>query len=243
MQFRELITEALDKNNTIARYIVKGMGLANWKNISQMSEPNYDFIKNICIDVSQKFDDASDEDKQIIMDKVYSSIHTNKEEPELEENSQMTQSEIKQKILDYVQKNGAILYPLEKAAEDLANSLTSEKKDEACPECGKEPCKCCDDCEKKESTLTEATMNDIPHEIDDPIHILKDMRFELEQTQRNWDLAGVKTEPMDEILSNIDDLIANLYQNGAKMADDELSKDNSEEPKEDEKKDEEKEEK
>jgi hypothetical protein len=34
---------------------------------------------------------------------------------------------------------------------------------------------------------------------------------------------------MDQVLSDIDGLIASLYQNGAKMADDEISKGSSEE--------------
>ena len=80
-----------------------------------------------------------------------------------------------------------------------------------------------------ESVMKEAVMNDIPHEIDDQIHTLKDMRFELEQTKKNWNIAGVETQPMDQILKDIDGLIASLYHNGAVMADDELTKETSNE--------------
>ena len=152
-----------------------------------------------------------------------------------DENKPLSQSELKQKIIDYVKANGAVFYPLEDAAEKLAQELanvTESEKEEKCPCCGESPCKCGPDCEcgcdKKES-ITEAVMNDIPHEIDDQIHTLKDMRFELEQTKKNWNIAGVDTQPMDKVLSDIDGLIASLYQNGAKMADDEISKGSSEE--------------
>jgi len=114
-------------------------------------------------------------------------------------------------------------------------------------ECG------CDDpncpCHQKEESLVEATMNDLPHEIDEPIHALKDIRFDLEQTEKNWDLAGIETEPLDDILANIDDLVAKIYKNGAKLADEQLdaaseeSEEKAEEPAEEEKSEEEVEEK
>jgi len=260
--FRELVTEALDKNNTIARSIVNKMDHANWKNISEMDEANYNFIKNICSGISQRFDEADDEDKQAIMDKVYSYIHTAKEEPELEENSPMSQSEIKQKILDYVKEHGAILYPLEKAAEDLAKTLSNEeskeekdnveesKKDKSfvntlkndiikslgsvgtllggplLGSAGKATEHFLKDADEDENSniLSEATMSDIPHEIDDQIHTLKDMRFDIEETEKNWDLAGMDTKPMDNIKNSINDLIEIMYQNGAELADQEIAK-------------------
>lgn len=206
--FRNLVTEALDKNNTIARSIVNRMDHANWKNISEMDEANYNFIKNICSGISQRFDEADDEDKQVIMDKVYSSIHTAKEQPELEESPELDRSEIAKRIIDYVSKNGAILYPLETKADELANAILPEESSE----------------EVSESTLTEATMADIPHEIDDQIHTLKDMRFDVEETQKNWDLAGMDTKPMDDITSEINNLISVMYQKGAELADQEIAK-------------------
>ena len=214
--FRKLVTEALDKNNTIARSIVNRMDHANWKNISEMDEANYNFIKNICSGISQRFDEASDEDKQIIMDKVYSSIHTAKEQPELEESPELDRSEIAKRIIDYVSKNGAILYPLETKADELANAILPDSESKEDSEEDSE--------EVSESTLTEATMADIPHEIDDQIHTLKDMRFDVEETQKNWNLAGMDTKPMDDITSEINNLISVMYQKGAELADQEIAK-------------------
>ena len=66
--------------------------------------------------------------------------------------------------------------------------------------------------------LKEATMSDIPHEIDDQIHKLKDMRFELEETQKNWKLAGMDTNPLSDIISEINKLIEVMYSKGANLA-------------------------
>lgn len=95
----------------------------------------------------------------------------------------------------------------------------SDLEGEKSCECGCEgECHC-----HEESALSEATMNDLPHEIDDEIHSLKDIRFDLDQTKLNWDLSGIDTTPLDDILANVDNLVANMYQNGAKMADAELA--------------------
>lgn len=66
--------------------------------------------------------------------------------------------------------------------------------------------------------LKEATMSDIPHEIDDQIHKLKDMRFELEETEKNWKLAGMDTNPLSDIISEINKLIEVMYAKGANLA-------------------------
>lgn len=214
--FRKLVTEALDKNNTIARSIVNRMDHANWKNISEMDEANYNFIKNICSGISQRFDEASDEDKQIIMDKVYSSIHTMKEKPK-EESPELDSSEIAKRILKFIEENGAVLFPKEEKADQLAAAiLQTVKSDENTAEETPDTV--------AESTLIEATMSDIPHEIDDQIHTLKDMRFDVEETQKNWDLAGMDTKPMDDITSEINNLISVMYQKGAELADQEIAK-------------------
>jgi hypothetical protein len=214
--FRSLVTEALDKNNTIARSIVNRMDHANWKNISEMDEANYNFIKNICSGISQRFDEASDEDKQTIMDKVYSSIHTMKEQPE-DESPKLDRSEIAKRILKFIEENGAVLFPKEEKADQLAGAIlqiAESDKNEAEENSDV----------VSESTLTEATMSDIPHEIDDQIHTLKDMRFDVEETQKNWDLAGMDTKPMDDITSEINKLISVMYQKGAELADQEIAK-------------------
>lgn len=75
--------------------------------------------------------------------------------------------------------------------------------------------------------LAEATMSDIPHEIDDQIHKLKDMRFELEETEKNWKLAGLDTKPLLDVITSINNLIENMYSNGAKLADQEVIKEAS----------------
>lgn len=268
MAFRELVVEAVKKSTLAAHSIFNRLQPRELKHIYDMQEMDGNYISDLAYYYKPGFDEFSDEDKQAIIEKIWNQAKSGKKplEENPEENQPLSQSELKQKIMDYVKEHGAVLYPLESAAEDLATALTSEEKteeetkEEKCPCCGKSPCECGPDCEcgcKKDEEvkegigdtirkigdqikqnlqnlpeatmpITEAVMNDIPHEIDDQIHTLKDMRFELEQTKKNWDIAGVETQPMDEVLTNIDGLIASLYQNGAKMADDEISKGSSE---------------
>ena len=268
MAFRELVVEAVKKSTLAAHSIFNRLQPRELKHIYDMQEMDGNYISDLAYYYKPGFDEFSDEDKKEIVEKIWNQAKSGKKplEENPEEAQSLSQSELKQKIMDYVKEHGAVLYPLESAAEDLASALTSEEnteeeaKEEKCKCCGKSPCECGPDCEcgchKDEEVkegigdtirkigdqitqslkdlpetsmpVTEAVMNDIPHEIDDQIHTLKDMRFELEQTKKNWDIAGVETQPMDEVLSNIDGLIASLYQNGAKMTDDEISKGQSE---------------
>lgn len=246
MAFRELVVEAIKKSTVMANSIVRRMNVAEWKNISRMAEMDADYISDLASFHMPSFDDLKDDEKQEVIEKVWNKLKSGEKPDEVmeanPEQEPLSQSELKQKIMDYVKQNGAVLYPLEQAAEELAQALSTkeecgncgyeEKSEKVCQCCGKSPCECGDECEcgcNKKETVTEAVMNDIPHEIDDQIHTLKDMRFELEQTKKNWNIAGVETQPMDQVLKDIDGLIASLYQNGAKMADDEISKGPSEE--------------
>jgi len=307
MAFRELVVEAIKKSTIMANSIVRRMNVAEWKNIARMTEMDADYISDLASFHMPSFDDLSDDEKQEVVEKVWNKLKAGEKPDEVmeanPEETPLSQSELKQKIIDYVKQNGAVLYPLEQAAEELAQTLSTaektEDKQEKCPCCGKSPCECDPDCDCKckkedidkkviihttngkvdyieqgcympngifisdagvnfdkgfvgmdpeeakqslikfsrypaekiiiESVIKEAVMNDIPHEIDDQIHTLKDMRFELEQTKKNWNIAGVETQPMDQILKDIDGLIASLYHNGAVMADDELTKETSNE--------------
>jgi len=244
MAFRELVVEAIKKSTVMANSIIRRMNVAEWKNISRMTEMDADYISDLASFHMPTFDDLKDDEKQEVIEKVWNKLKSGEKPEEVmeanPEETPLSQSELKQKIMDYVKQNGAVLYPLEQAAEELAKSLSNQKEEcgcnckegeEKCKCCGESPCKCGPDCEckcNKKESVTEAVMNDIPHEIDDQIHTLKDMRFELEQTKKNWNIAGVETQPMDQVLKDIDGLIASLYQNGAKMADDEISKGTSE---------------
>lgn len=107
-----------------------------------------------------------------------------------------------------------------------------------------------DDSEERvfgESVKTEATMNDIPHEIDDKIHGIRDMIFDLEETKKNWELSGIDTKPLDALIGDFGNVISSLYDNGAKLADETLAakaeapaseEEKKEEPAEEEKTDE-----
>lgn len=71
-------------------------------------------------------------------------------------------------------------------------------------------------------TIAEATMNDIPHEIDDVVHKLKDLRFDMEELIKTWEKANMDLVPLHEILNGINSLIEVVYNNGAKLADQQI---------------------
>lgn len=71
-------------------------------------------------------------------------------------------------------------------------------------------------------TITEATMNDIPHEIDDVVHQLKSIRFDMEELIKTWEKANMDLAPLHEILNGVNSLIEVVYNNGAKLADQQI---------------------
>lgn len=73
--------------------------------------------------------------------------------------------------------------------------------------------------DSKKSTVFEAKMNDIPHEIDDVVHKLKDIRFDMEELKKTWEMANMDLAPLDSILEGINSLIKSVYNNGAVLAD------------------------
>lgn len=71
----------------------------------------------------------------------------------------------------------------------------------------------------KKEKLTEATMNDIPHEIDDVVHCLKNLRFDMEELHKTWEQAQMDLAPLDNIILGLNSLIKTVYTEGAKLAD------------------------
>ena len=120
MAFRELVTEAIKKSTVMANSIVRRMNVAEWKNISRMAEMDADYISDLASFHMPSFDDLKDDEKQEVIEKVWNKLKSG-EKPEevLEANPEqepLSQSELKQKIMDYVKQNGAVLYPLAQAA-------------------------------------------------------------------------------------------------------------------------------
>lgn len=76
--------------------------------------------------------------------------------------------------------------------------------------------------------IKEATMNDIPHEIDDVVHGLKSMRFDMEEVKKTWLMTDMDLKPLDKIIDGINNLIKLVYDCGAELADQQVSKGNYE---------------
>lgn len=74
--------------------------------------------------------------------------------------------------------------------------------------------------EVSKQALTEATMNDIPHEIDDTVHALASERVRLEDLRKTWEAAGFKDlTALDDIIKGLVDLTTLVYTKGAYLAD------------------------
>ena len=55
-------------------------------------------------------------------------------------------------------------------------------------------------------TLAEATMNDIPHEIDDVVHDLAANRTRMEDLRKTWEAAHfADLTPLDAIIKGLED--------------------------------------
>lgn len=69
-------------------------------------------------------------------------------------------------------------------------------------------------------TLAEATMNDIPHEIDDVVHDLASNRTKMEDLRKTWEAAHFEDlTPLDAIIKGLEELTKLVYDNGALLAD------------------------
>ena len=69
-------------------------------------------------------------------------------------------------------------------------------------------------------TLAEATMNDIPHEIDDVVHDLAANRTRMEDLRKTWEAAHfADLTPLDAIIKGLEELTKLVYDNGALLAD------------------------
>lgn len=73
---------------------------------------------------------------------------------------------------------------------------------------------------KKKENLSEAVMNDIPHEIDDTVHSLAAERVRLEDLRKTWESAGFQDlTALDDIIKGLIDLTSLVYTKGAILAD------------------------
>ena len=74
---------------------------------------------------------------------------------------------------------------------------------------------------KRNSTsLKEAKMSEIPHEIDDVVHGLAQSRVDMEHLRKTWESAGFSDlTPLDDIIKGLVDLTTLVYNKGALLSD------------------------
>lgn len=73
--------------------------------------------------------------------------------------------------------------------------------------------------------LKEAKMSEIPHEIDNVIHFLAQIRIDMEHLQTTWASAGFSDlTPLAEIIKGVVDLTNFVYMQGALLADQQIGK-------------------
>ena len=81
----------------------------------------------------------------------------------------------------------------------------------------------------KKLPISEATMSDIPHEIDDVVHSLAQERIRMEDLYRTWETAGFHDlSPLDKIITGLRELTELVYEQGCLLADQKLNVSNSE---------------
>lgn len=81
----------------------------------------------------------------------------------------------------------------------------------------------------KKLPISEATMSDIPHEVDDVVHALAQERIRMEDLYRTWETAGFNDlSPLDKIITGLRELTELVYEQGCLLADQQLNVSNSE---------------
>lgn len=123
--FRNLVMEAVDETSIIASKIIKKINWLEGDNITKMKDIDYDYLGKLASYHSPRFDDLDDETQKVIMDKIWKRLKRGvKPVEEATPDSQaMSQGQLKAKILYYLKTSGAVLYPMEAAAEALAKEL------------------------------------------------------------------------------------------------------------------------
>ena len=124
---QKLFTEALDPLNKIANSIIKKLNYIEMSLIKDAKDMEgiKSYLQKTAIYHSNSFDELPEEKQEIVLNKIWNTVHKILGQEPVEE-SQSTE-ELEQKIYDFLKSNGGILYPLETSAKKLAQVIT--KKD------------------------------------------------------------------------------------------------------------------
>ena len=130
-RMREVLFEALNPLTKIANSIIKKLNYIESSLIlkTKTFEEAKDFLQKTATYHSNSFDELSQENQEVVMQKIWNTIHKilGTEEP-VSESELNDENILEQKIYEFLKANGGILYPLETYSKKLARELT--KKDQ-----------------------------------------------------------------------------------------------------------------
>lgn len=98
--------EAVDELSVMANRIIRKLNWIQTLEIYKMQEINYGQLSNICSYWSPNFDNLSQEEQVTVMDKVW--MRVNKQNVEVPD-PEKEKDEIKQKVSNYITKNGNLI--------------------------------------------------------------------------------------------------------------------------------------
>lgn len=121
---KESLFEAINPLNKIVNSIMKKLNYIDSSIIinSKSFDEIHDFLMHTAAYHSNRFDDLSQEDKEIIIHKIFNRMHdivSGKPTENLEEQN----DDLEARIYAFLRNTGGLVYPLEKTAKDLANKL------------------------------------------------------------------------------------------------------------------------
>lgn len=128
--FKSILTEALNPLNKIANSIIKKLNyiessmILDTKSVDECKKT----LNKLATFHSNAYDELSDEQKQIVLQKIWNTIHT-----VLTNNVTVEESDsstLENKIYTFLKLNGGILYPLEKSAKDMAKFINAKDKED-----------------------------------------------------------------------------------------------------------------
>ena len=120
---KELFIEALNPLNRIANSIIKKLNYIESSVIlkAKSYEEVQDLLQKTSVYHSNAFDELNEEQQDIVLHKVWNTIHNVLGQKPVEE--EVSTKELEAKIYNFLKSNGGIMYPLEISAKKLANAI------------------------------------------------------------------------------------------------------------------------
>lgn len=118
--YKQLL-EAIDELSIMANRIIRKLNYIQTLEIYKMVEPVYGQLSNICSYWSPNFDNLSQEEQIIVMNKIWNRVNKQNTLPSNidENNNCLEKDELKQRVLNYITKNGNLI----RSADDFISKI------------------------------------------------------------------------------------------------------------------------